>query len=247
MSRSSFHLSSGRTEPCVSPREFESVSVDAPRSSPDTVEAAERWLPVGGLPGVEASSTGRVRRVRDGRIVRQHPIGSGYLTAGTILLHDTPAPLYAHRAIAAAFLGLDLAGGRAVTVNHKNGVKTDNRLENLEVVSLTENIRHAFANGFIRAARGSEVKRSRLTEAQVADIIARWNAPGRRIGLRKQIAAEYGIDPSVISKLVAGDRWTHVPGGRPGAGMLSCSVCRTPGYTKTRCPTCAAARAQEAA
>lgn len=47
-----------------------------------------------------------------------------------------------HRLIMFVFVGPS-----KLTVNHKNGIKTDNRLENLEYLTLKENIRHAIANG----------------------------------------------------------------------------------------------------
>jgi hypothetical protein len=37
-----------------------------------------------------------------------------------------------------------------MVVNHINGVKNDNRLENLECISQSENIKHAYKNGLIR-------------------------------------------------------------------------------------------------
>jgi len=46
-----------------------------------------------------------------------------------------------HRLVAEAFLG-----NLELTVNHKNGNKLDNRLENLEMVSLSDNLKHAFEN-----------------------------------------------------------------------------------------------------
>ena len=39
------------------------------------------------------------------------------------------------------------------TVNHKNGITTDNRADNLEWLSHGDNIRHGFANGFYPQAR----------------------------------------------------------------------------------------------
>lgn len=50
------------------------------------------------------------------------------------------------RLIAITFLGQP---DKKQTVNHKNGNRLDNRVENLEWLSLADNIRHAFDNGLM--------------------------------------------------------------------------------------------------
>lgn len=51
------------------------------------------------------------------------------------------------RLIAITFLGFPK--NEANTVNHKNGDRLDNRLENIEWLSLADNIRHAFDTGLM--------------------------------------------------------------------------------------------------
>jgi len=52
-----------------------------------------------------------------------------------------------HRAVAAAFLGLDLSNSR-IEVNHKDGDKFNNRVSNLELVTRSENCVHRAAMNF---------------------------------------------------------------------------------------------------
>lgn len=55
-----------------------------------------------------------------------------------------------HNLVADVFLGRRQTG---MTVNHKNGVKTDNRVENLEYVTAGENTTHAFTTGLVGTCR----------------------------------------------------------------------------------------------
>ena len=53
---------------------------------------------------------------------------------------------YVHKVVALTFLGSRPIGFQ---INHKNGVKTDNRVENLEFVTPSRNRRHAVELGFV--------------------------------------------------------------------------------------------------
>ncbi len=53
---------------------------------------------------------------------------------------------YVHRLVCEAFLTAPLGCSE---VNHLNGIKTDNRLSNLEWTNRTGNVRHGFKTGLI--------------------------------------------------------------------------------------------------
>lgn len=72
----------------------------------------------------------------------------------------------AHRAIWESVHGEIPAG---MQVNHKNGIKHDNRISNLEVCSCLENVRHAYRTGLNRTY-GERHPHAKLTEAQVLEI-----------------------------------------------------------------------------
>ena len=73
-----------------------------------------------------------------------------------------------HKWIAMTFLGHEQGNG--LEVNHKNGIKTDNRAENLELVTRSQNIIHAVETGLLPVKRGEECNFSKLTRGQVIEI-----------------------------------------------------------------------------
>lgn len=107
-----------------------------------------------------------------------------------------------HRLVAAAFLGLRPTG---MQINHRNGVKSDNRAENLEYVTGSANMQHAFATG-LQSNAGENHSQAKLTEEKVKQIKKMLALKFRQ----SEIAALMGVDPSAISHINRGARWAHV-------------------------------------
>lgn len=116
----------------------------------------ERWLPVDGHPGYEVSDLGRIRSVdrhlpfksSSGLTLRFH---KGVVRKPSLNRKDgylmvplsNGKPVYAHRAVATAFV----PGDTSLEVNHRDGIKTNNTPANLEWASGSQNMRHAHATG----------------------------------------------------------------------------------------------------
>jgi hypothetical protein len=110
----------------------------------------EVWKPVVGYEGVyEASDFGNVRRIkpgiatRPGKVLKPFPHSEGYLRV-SLSVNCLAINKYIHILVAEAFYGPCPKG---MEVNHKNTVKTDNRLSNLEFITHRDNTTHAKLNG----------------------------------------------------------------------------------------------------
>lgn len=184
--------------------------------------ANEIWKPVPGWGGLyEASSLGRIRSLprtitrKDGKPLRipgqimlTRPNNRGYPRA--TLSHEGRRQWYTvHTLIAAAFLPKpDGPIGCAVNeyhVNHKDGDKTNNRIENLEYVTALENMRHARRTGLLNVV-GIKNGRSKIGPVDVREIRALYDQGT----IQAEIALRFGIDQTQVSRIIRRESWSHI-------------------------------------
>lgn len=96
-------------------------------------------------------------------------------------------------------------------LNHKNGRKTDNRLVNLEVVTRSENIKHAYALGLFPSKNGERNPSSKLTAAAVLEI-RKACGPNGRLGYGElaRLTKKFGVSRGAIERVKNGETWSHV-------------------------------------
>lgn len=112
----------------------------------------EEWREFG--PGYyEVSNRGGIRRkapgvnTGEGRLKKPSLSSNGYMIVGCYV-EGKRTNILVHRAVAEAFISPCPDGCQ---VNHKDGVKTNNSLSNLEYVTVSENGKHAIMMGLASA------------------------------------------------------------------------------------------------
>lgn len=125
------------------------------------------WKPLSDVPRYSVSSDGRVFDEERQLLVPQVS-NKGYSQVTLRFGVNNRKTIKVHRLVAELFL--DPSSGRS-QVNHKSGVKSDNRVENLEWCTHAENVKHAYDNGLMRfdADRLARMSRSRMGKCVGAD------------------------------------------------------------------------------
>ena len=129
----------------------------------------EKWRDVVGYEGVyEVSSIGRIKRIKPGRatnpgkILKPNLGSRGRLTVA-LTNNGVSRSFHIHCLVALAFLG-DRPPGK--TINHIDYDKLNNNVDNLEYITHSENILHAYQHGFV-GGRGERQGQAKLTEHDV--------------------------------------------------------------------------------
>lgn len=183
----------------------------------------EIWKYVEGCDGYEVSNLGRVRSFlgtavkREGRgrvsarLSTPHFISlssrtskkpnKAYVTFNYRKKPDGPrVSTTVHAIVARAFLPRPFDCNQ---VNHKNGIKIDNRAANLEWSNTQKNQEHA---NLYLVRRGERNYNSRITDAQ-----ARRVKELRKEGWQlKKIALFLDISLNTVEQISAGSRWRHI-------------------------------------
>lgn len=94
-------------------------------------------------PKYGATNNGNIIRLDTGEILKGTIISSGYNVVSIDNLKNRKTR-FTHRLVAEAWIPNP---DNKPFINHKNGIKTDNRVDNLEWCTCKENIRHAWENG----------------------------------------------------------------------------------------------------
>lgn len=171
------------------------------------MEDRELWRPVMGYEGFyEVSDKGNVRRIAKGRgaqvgkILKQANGTNGYKQV-TLSKDCNQLICRVHRLVAEAFIprqdGKDY-------VNHINGDKTDNRVENLEWVTRSENALHAYR--VLGRKKERVIPENRVHKLNLKTVKEIFEADGTYA----DIARRFGISDVMARKIKLGICWSDV-------------------------------------
>lgn len=164
----------------------------------------ETWKQIPYAPLYEVSTLGRIRRLpggitwKEGGKIRKVSYVRGY-THVILRIDRQRVTRQVHRIVMDTF-----RGESELQVNHINGVRDDNRLENLEYVTPSQNVRHSVEK--FGTYRGEKHPNSKLTEDDVKKIRA-LIAKGFT---NNEIAQQFDCIPANIWHIRKGKAWKHV-------------------------------------
>lgn len=178
----------------------------------------EEWRDIKEYEGLyQVSSCGRVKsfdiiqnmkngvdRRKKGRILRLRTDGRGkYILVG-LFKNKKPRTHLVHRLVASSFIG-SISG---LEVNHKNGIWSDNRVDNLEIVTKKQNEWHKVnilkrVNNSAKGRFGILNGRSKKVKQSMDGVVIReWDSIC-------EAHRKLGFDPSSIVKCCKGKMKTH--------------------------------------
>jgi hypothetical protein len=169
----------------------------------------EKWKPIPNAPNYYASNIGRVKsvikmvngRIRD-RVLTPRTDKKGYSRV-KINFNGKSTWAAISRCVALSFIPNP---ENKTQVNHKDGIKSNNKLENLEWSTNAENVRHAFLNKLNTPLRGEKSPNAKLNENKVY-------AARLMFSLRKatyeELAKIFSVSKSTISSAINNKNWKN--------------------------------------
>ncbi len=134
----------------------------------------EIWKPIPNYEGsYEVSNKGRIRSLNKGIILKPYVQNNGYYV---IRLHKNGVCVgkTVHRIVASTFIDNPLS---LPEVNHKDGIKTNNDVQNLEWCTREQNVAHALTLGTYGKRRWTEEQRREVAERQSRLLSGRKHTP----------------------------------------------------------------------
>ncbi len=184
----------------------------------ENIDAQEIWKPIEGYNEYEVSSFGKIRSyytktgIKKSWIVsyntEPHFLKPAFSYDGYHLVSigckNKKRTMSLHRLVAKAFIPNP---ENKPQVNHKDGNKINNRADNLEWATKSENELHAYKTGLKIQPRGQKNHNSKLTDKQVKEI---KEISKNSVLTQEEISKKYNISRGTIAKIQVNISWKHI-------------------------------------
>ncbi len=138
---------------------------------------------------------------KKGKTLKPKLTHDGYFET-TLIKNQKRKYIRTHRIVAFAFISNKLG---KPCINHKDGNKLNNNINNLEWVTVKENTIHAYKNNLIKIRRGESL--SDLKDSQVREI---RKLHKNKTLTQRQIAKKFGVGKNCIWHIVHRKTWKHI-------------------------------------
>jgi len=171
---------------------------------------SEEWRDIPDFEGYQVSSFGRVKgvdrlrkgktglRLTNGQEMKQVLNKKGYPEVR--LRKNGCHTRLVHKLVASAFMTKPEG---CTQINHLNGIKTDNRLENLQWVTSSQNQLHAYKLGLQPSRAGESNGRAILTDKKVTALKELYNS-GKSA---KEVSEIMNINLYTVRQIISGRTW----------------------------------------
>jgi hypothetical protein len=155
------------------------------------------------------TQNGDIKNRKTGKTLRQTTCGRGYPAVVVSLGSRSKRKIIKiHKAVAETFIPNP---NHYPMINHKDGVKTNNSVENLEWCTNSQNVKHAIENGLTPRPFSDRVHGygAKLSEENVVFIRDHYRPRDKTFGARA-MSRKYGVHHTTILDALSGETWTNV-------------------------------------
>lgn len=160
----------------------------------------EVWKDIKGYEGIySVSNLGRVKKLVNNLFLNSY---RGKYLSVQLRKFKKSKKIRIHRIVAEAFLPNPL---KKLDVNHKDGNKYNNKLDNLEWATRSENMKHAYNSGISTPLKGVQKCNAKLTEKDVLFIKRQSKSITAEI-----LAKKFDVSTGTIYNVRCQRTWKHI-------------------------------------
>lgn len=165
------------------------------------------WKDIKGYEGLyQVSDEGEVKALRTGNILSLNRLTHCGYRKASLSRNGKAKEHRIHRLVAEHFI--PNPDGKE-TVNHKDGNKLNNRADNLEWASRSEQVFHSYELNLKARMGGVDNPNAKLNDEQVREIRSIYQRNSKDFGT-VALGKKYGVSHKVISNVVRGTGYKHI-------------------------------------